>query len=109
MGTEADATPILTFVGAGGDYVQQTTYKYVGHGAGNFATVPVTTGFRSNFCCLIWSLLALLLIPLLWMLLQMSSEQTTLPPVILPPGVCKIFGDPHLITKFHFFFHVFFS
>merc|ERR1712056_159374 len=48
--------------------------------------------------CIIWSLLALLLIPLLWMLLQMSSEQTTPPPVILPPGVCKIFGDPHLIT-----------
>jgi len=98
-GTEVDTTPILTFVGAGGDYVQQTTYKYVGHGAGNFATVPVTTGFRSNFMCIIWALLALLLIPLLWILLQSSSDQTTLPPVVpLPPGVCKIFGDPHLIT-----------
>merc|ERR1719242_387904 len=29
----------------------------------------------------------------------MSSAQTTMPPVVpLPPGVCKIFGDPHLIT-----------
>merc|ERR550525_1456910 len=29
----------------------------------------------------------------------MSSQQTTLPPVVpFPPSVCKIFGDPHLIT-----------
>lgn len=83
---------VLTYTGAGGDYVQQTTYKYVGQGAGNFSTVPIVT--PGNWCWL-WIPVAILALLALLLLLPSKSQ----PPVVLgPPGICKIFGDPHLIT-----------
>merc|ERR1712151_54637 len=80
-------TWVLSYVGAGGDYKQETTYSYVGQGAGDFEMVPVPTNFRNNFCvCIIPLLALLLLVPLLLYLLpQLSSEPvTTLPPIPAP-------------------------
>merc|ERR1719412_1079951 len=82
-----DTTGVLSYVGAGGDYKQETTYKYVGQGAGDFEMVAVPTNFRSNMCvCVIPLLLLLLLLPLLfWLLPQLSTEPTTtLPPMPVP-------------------------
>merc|ERR1719491_859222 len=87
-GTSYDTTGVLSYVGAGGDYKQETTYRYVGQGAGDFEMVGVPTNFRSNICvCIIPLLLLLLLIPfLLYLLPQLSSEPvTTMPPVVPTP------------------------
>merc|ERR1719384_157240 len=80
-GTSYDTTGVLSYVGNGGDYKQETTYTYVGRGAGDFEMVGVPTNFRSNICvCLIPLLLLLLLVPLLLYLLpQMSASPTTTP------------------------------
>merc|ERR1719476_927967 len=78
-GTSYDTTGVLSYVGAGGDYKQETTYRYVGQGAGDFEMVGVPTNFRSNiWICIIPLLLLLLLVPLLLYLLpQLSSAPVT--------------------------------
>merc|ERR550532_2578676 len=85
-GTSYDTTGVLSYVGAGGDYKQETTYRYVGQGAGDFEMVGVPTNFRSNICvCLIPLLLLFLLVPfLLYLLPQLSSEPVTTMPAPQP-------------------------
>merc|ERR1719242_2387820 len=87
-GTSYDTTGVLSYVGAGGDYKQETTYRFVGQGAGDFEMVPVPTNLRQNICvCIIPLILLLLLVPfLLYLLPQLSSEPatTTLPPIPAP-------------------------
>merc|ERR1712151_1348599 len=85
-GTGYDTTGVLSYVGAGGDYRQETNYRYVGQGAGDFEMVAVPTNFRTNIWVCIIPLLMLLLLPLLLYLLpQLSSEPvTTLPPIPVP-------------------------
>jgi len=80
----------------GGDYVPETTYRYVGMGAGSHSPMPIF-GSRPNWCCcLIPLLLLLLLIPLLYFLM---SRHTPFSPLTLgPPGTCTIWGDPHMLT-----------
>merc|ERR1719322_931690 len=66
----------LSYVGSGqGEYVQETTYKYVGHG-GDFDVARPTRNFTCIItgCCL---LSLLLLIPLLCWLL--SGSTTSMP------------------------------
>merc|ERR1719264_2276559 len=62
----------LSYVGAGqGEYIQETTYKYVGHG-GDFDVMRP----RRDFTCIICLPLLLLLIPLLlWLLSGTSTSQ----------------------------------
>merc|ERR1711979_81544 len=81
-----DQTGVLSYVGAGGAYVQDTTYRYVGQGAGNFEVVPVATNIRSNICVWIIPLiLLLLLVPFLpYLLPQLSAGPATLPPTPAP-------------------------
>merc|ERR1712056_163971 len=83
-----DTTGVLSYVGAGGDYKQETTYSYVGQGAGDFEMVPVPTNFRPNWwVCIIPMLLLVLLVPfLLYLLPQLSSEPvtTTMGPMPIP-------------------------
>merc|ERR1719410_2508385 len=71
-----DTTGVLSYVGAGGDYKQETTFTYVGQGAGDFEMVAVPSNIRSNICvCIIPLILLLLLVPLLLYLLpQLSAE-----------------------------------
>merc|ERR1711915_1047298 len=87
-GTSYDTTGVLSYVGAGGDYKQETTYRYVGQGAGDFEMVGVPTNFRSNIWICIIPLLLLLFVPfLLYLLPQLSSApETTMPPVIPTPA-----------------------
>jgi hypothetical protein len=82
---------VLSYVGVGGNWQSETTYKYVGGGAGNFEMVMVPTKWYSN----LWFLL--LAIPLVLLLLWKGSETTTTTAADLgPPKICTIFGDPHL-------------
>lgn len=75
----------MNYVGAGGDYKAETTYNYVGSGAGEFSVVPVPANYRPNICmCIVPVGLLLLLVPLsLYFVMQMSSTglTTTTPPV----------------------------
>merc|ERR1719411_2390789 len=94
-GTSYDTTGVLSYVGAGGDYKQETTYRYVGQGAGDFEMVGVPTNFRSNICvCIIPLLLLLLLLPLLLYLLPTLSPVPTPAPVLTTsePYDCKSQG-----------------
>jgi len=83
---------ILTYTGHGGDYVQETTYRYVGQGAGNFATVPI--GVPRNWC---WLWVPAVMLALL-VLLALLPWPDPVPPPVGPPGTCAIYGDPHVET-----------
>jgi len=110
-----------------GDYIACTSYKYVGIGSGNVALFPVPAAGGGCSCwwsiCLLW-----LLLPLCFLLFDSTTTTTTTtttpfipitpPPDIPtttpsipitpppdvptpapgPPGVCRVFGDPHVIT-----------
>merc|ERR1719401_1914300 len=84
-GTSYDTTGVLSYVGAGGDYKQETTYRYVGQGAGDFEMVGVPTNFRGNIClCIIPLLLLLLLVPLALLLLpQLSTSDPVVTTTVL--------------------------
>ncbi|CAK0857155.1 unnamed protein product [Prorocentrum cordatum] len=76
-------TDVLGYVGPGGDYAQQTTYKYVGGGAGQFGVVRMPGA--SSSCCLLLVPLGflLLLLPLLaWMFWPQTTTTTTTPLVV---------------------------
>jgi len=90
-----------TYVGHGGDFIQETTFRYVGNGAGNFGVAR--RGF--NFCWL--NLCWLLLLPLLLMFLlsRMHTQTRTMTLGFRrdqtpqgPLGTCRIWGDPHVMT-----------
>merc|ERR1719310_799470 len=87
---------ILSYVGPGGDYVQETTYRYVGMGAGEFGVIRIPG--RGPSCCLIIIPLGLclLLLPLLLFAMAPGSTTTTtttttttpfIPPITAPPDV----------------------
>jgi len=91
-GTGYDTTGVLSYVGSGGAYIQETNFRYVGEGAGNFDVVPVPTNVRGNMCCCIIPLLLLLLfVPFLLYLLQGLSvdvpQTTTFPPTPMPEPI----------------------
>merc|ERR1719394_424318 len=91
---------VMTFVGGGGSYMTETTYKYVGRGAGEFSYVtPKTT---SCMMFVVPGILVLLLIVLviLWM---GGPTTTTTPKPEGPPGDCLLWGDPHVETFDHGF------
>jgi len=76
-------TDVLTYVGPGGEYAQETTYRYVGGGAGTFGVVRIP-GASSSCCLLLIPLgLLLLLAPLLaWLFWPQTTTTTTTPPVV---------------------------
>jgi len=80
---------VLTYVGTGGDYKLGTNYKYVGYGAGDFdATVQ---GWCRRY--LICGLAVVGLLLLLFFLFFLSSSHS--PSV---QGKCMFWGDPHFWT-----------
>merc|ERR1719275_31647 len=90
---------MFSYVGAGGDYIPTTTYRYVGRGAGTFGVIPVAAP-TPNYCLCIIPLLLLLLVPLLLLLASSPTPApiVTTPMPIGPPRTCTIYGDPHIMT-----------
>merc|ERR1712194_719924 len=75
-GAGAGGGTILSYVGPGGDYAQETTYRYVGAGAGEFGVLRIPgRGPNCCLCLIIPGLLSLLLLPLL--LFSLAPESTT--------------------------------
>jgi hypothetical protein len=78
-------TATMSYVGGGlGEYTQETTYKYVGRGAGEFGILHVPSGGRPNYCLCIVPLL-LLLIPVFFLFSSSSTTTVPPPPPTLPP------------------------
>lgn len=105
----------LTYVGANrGDWLTETTYKYVGPGGGDLA---VTVTSKRNYfpICVVIALLAVVVLgattALLCMLstpsttikaIGLSTPSPTMKPLPPPPPpqrkTCYFWGDPHLVT-----------
>merc|ERR1740121_558988 len=72
-----------------GDYTMETTYKYVGRGAGDIGVLQVPSALRPNFClCVVPAFLLLLLVPIAYLIQSPATYTTTLPPPpppVLPP------------------------
>jgi len=107
-----------TYVGPAGDFVQETTYKYVGMGAGGFGLQPTAVSETvitstlplpvrgPNCCCLLFIPLGLclLLLPfLLWAMMPDTSTTTTTvllttpaPLLDVPPPLPKMTPPPGL-------------
>jgi len=88
---------MMAYVGVG-EYVQETTYRFVGYGAGTHSVVPVY-GPGINWCICLVPLLLLLIIPIFFF----SSSSTPTPPPVHPTppphlGTCLVYGDPHVTT-----------
>merc|ERR1712194_994725 len=93
-----------TYVGPGGDYVQETTYKYIGMGASGptansetviTSTLPLPRRGPNCFCiCLIPLLLSLLLLPLLLWFLMSSTSTTTTTTTTVPPPLPDVITPP---------------
>jgi len=95
------STADYSYVGEGrGEYSAVPNYSYVGEGSGAYAQDVIVTpyGCRVRPCCIILMLLWLLL-PLLWWLLRPGPDVIT--PPSGPMGVCKMWGDPHILTFDH--------
>jgi len=85
---------VMTFVGAGGSYTTETTYKYVGYGAGEFSYV---TPKKSNlFAFIFGGVLVVALIVLVVILILPPTTTTTTTAGQL--GDCLMWGDPHVET-----------
>jgi len=100
----------LSFVGAGrGAYIAETTFRFVGTGAGEFDTVRAPQ--RSSFATVCGALLFVVLLGTVALMLygvgvtsttSNGVEKLTLPPVPeAPRGSCLVWGDPHVSTFDH--------
>jgi len=95
---------VMTFVGNGcGDYITETSYKYVGFGQGNLSMVAPGRYIWGRLALLVSVLvLVVVLIILLWPPPPTTSTTImTFPPTVKPPmphGECTFWGDPHLKT-----------
>merc|ERR1719401_3152520 len=88
----------MSFVGQGcGDYVTETSYKYVGWGQGNLTLVSPIRYIWGRVAALV-SLIALVivLIILLWPHRSTTTTIMTTPPPPQPHGECTFWGDPHV-------------
>jgi hypothetical protein len=90
---------MMAYTGVG-EYVQETTYRYVGAGVGTHSVVPVMAP-GPNWCICIIPLLLLLLIPLFFLMSSSTPpppEPPVPPPPIGPVKSCTVYGDPHVMT-----------
>jgi len=97
-GCETTGPGVMTFVGGGGSYTTETTYKYVGRGAGEFS---YATPKQTNFLCFIVPGVLVLVLVVVLILFCGSPTTTTTPAG--PPGDCLLWGDPHVETFDHGF------
>jgi len=87
---------VMTFVGQGhGDYITETTYKYVGPAAGLYSMLSPKKSFLPQIAMLV----ALVLIVILAVLLWPQPTTTTTPITTVAPVItreCLFWGDPHI-------------
>merc|ERR1712061_833721 len=78
-----DETTVLSYCGNGGDYSAETTYKYVGKGAGQFEMVTVPTNIKPGYC---YCVVGIVLVAVIAYLLLGSPPTTTTTPmdIIIP-------------------------
>merc|ERR1719203_2644399 len=92
---------VMTWVGLGGDYVAETSYKYVGKGAGEFAVAKPKITINWAMACGVGGLLLLLVLLLVLFWPGPTTTTTPIPTTAAPPaprGVCLFWGDPHVLT-----------
>merc|ERR1719436_848779 len=99
-GCEGTGSPVMTYVGSGGSYTTETTWKYVGEGAGEFEYVTPT---RSCGFVFVGLGVGVLFLAVIVVLLFVNPINTTTPAPIGPPGNCLLWGDPHVETFDHAF------
>jgi hypothetical protein len=93
---------VMTFVGVGqGDYVTETSYKYVGRGAGIFSMMAPKRSFLPQVLTVVAVVIVLIVGFLMWP--ENVTTTTTLPTTQLPTtqapvvkGICEFWGDPHI-------------
>lgn len=90
--TTVTGPAVMSFVGNQGDYVAETSYKYVGAGVGLYSMVAPRRSYLgiSLSVCLLLALIVLAV--LFWP--QGVTTTTPAPPV----GICTFWGDPHIVT-----------
>lgn len=89
-------TTTVAFVGPGGDYEQEMTYKYVGTGQGQFGVVRIPGGRSGCCCCLCMAPLmaSLVLLPLLIYFEQSSTTTTSTTTRLTWPPSTTATGTP---------------
>jgi hypothetical protein len=88
----------MTFVGTGqGDYITETSYKYVGRGAGIFSMVAPRRSFLPQLCGALSLVLVIILVILFWPTEDPTTTTTSMAAVLAPvKGTCEFWGDPHI-------------
>jgi len=96
----------MTFVGqGGGEYITETSYKYVGKGAGIFSMVAPRKSFLPQIAALIALVVVIVLVIILWpspptttTTPMTTTFSTTLPTTQSPlvKKICEFWGDPHI-------------
>jgi hypothetical protein len=86
---------MMAYTGVG-EYVQESSYRFVGYGAGTHSLLPVA-GRPSCWLCLI-PLAILLVIPLLLFASTSTPVPPAPPPLSGPLKSCTVYGDPHIMT-----------
>lgn len=91
---------VMTFVGAGaGEYVTETSYRYVGLGAGEYSMVPPVRGWTrvAGGCALVGLVVLSVVGILLWPRTTTTTMRFSMSPVS-NAGECLFWGDPHILT-----------
>mmetsp|Transcript_43709 Transcript_43709/g.113529 ORF Transcript_43709/g.113529 Transcript_43709/m.113529 type:complete len:381 (+) Transcript_43709:2-1144(+) len=87
----------MTWVGAGGSYITETTYKYVGTGRGDF-DIMGTAPSRKPLLYLASGVCVLLAVALVVLLCPGSTTTTSVKPPYIGTKDCTLWGDPHVVT-----------
>lgn len=98
-GGEGPGPGVMTFVGHGGSYRSETTYKHVGAGAGEFSMRAAPVNRTPCFIGIAIVVVALVCVALVF--LSLPAASTTLkaaPPAVSAPKDCLLWGDPHIET-----------
>merc|ERR1719356_353976 len=90
----AKGPAVMSFVGAGcGDYITETSYKYVGYGRGDLTLISPLRNIWGRFALLVSLLVVVvILVILLWPGVTITTTRM---------GECTYWGDPHVSSFDH--------